>query len=477
MVAKDTEGAPGATSPTPWPRPNNPEVWMFQAAVLRGQGKRDEALAAFDKVLALKPAHRTAHIEKAYIEIGQGKFAAAKADIDAANKTSPGNLLVTYTQALLDFTQGKNAAARDSLQKVLRSAPTTCRASCWPAPSSSNLVRIQQAEVHLRKYLSSRSEQPVRAQAAGPDPAQGAHPNDAVATLAPLLKAPTQDAAVCWRWPASRTCRRANSTRPSPTSKRRSRWRPKRPALYTSLGLSRSARATGQGVTDLEKATALDPKSTQAGTALVQVQLRLKHYDKALAAVQARAAAARQRRRAEPERRRVPGQGRPRECPRRVRQGGVAAAELFAGVGNLAQLDLQDGKPDAAKQRLEAFLAKRCQEPRRHDGAGRAGDAAGQASRRGHDLARESQQRPTRRRSRRRCAGRALPAHQAAAEVADAGAQVPDRQPTNPDLLDMLGQAQLANNDAGRARNLQQTGQRDCRNRRRRRCAWPLPTR
>ncbi|UUZ56798.1 tetratricopeptide repeat protein [Massilia sp. H-1] len=103
--------------------PKNPDVWMYKGMLAYRLGKQEEALAAYDQVLKLKPDHRSAHIEKAYLEIGMAKFDAAKADIDAAHKSNPGSLIVTYTQALLDFTQGKNEAAMESVQKVLRGVP------------------------------------------------------------------------------------------------------------------------------------------------------------------------------------------------------------------------------------------------------------------------------------------------------------------------------------------------------------------
>ncbi|MDR8085194.1 hypothetical protein, partial [Acinetobacter baumannii] len=69
------------------------------------------------------PDHRTAHIERANIEIGRGKFDAAKVEVEAAEKNSPGSLLVVYTRAMFEFSQGKHAAAKESLQKILKVAP------------------------------------------------------------------------------------------------------------------------------------------------------------------------------------------------------------------------------------------------------------------------------------------------------------------------------------------------------------------
>jgi putative PEP-CTERM system TPR-repeat lipoprotein len=447
MVAKDTEGAGRYIADAMTRAPKDPEVWMFQAAVLQSQGKRDEALAALDKVLALKPAHPTAHIEKAYIEIGQGKYDAAKADIDAANKTSPGNLLAVYSQALLDFTQGKNAAARDSLQKVLRSAPEHMPSILLAGAVELELGSIQQAEVHLRKYLSSDPNNMYARKLLAQTQLKGGNPNDAVATLEPLMKAPTQDAHLLAV--AGETYMQARKFDQAIVYFEKAiALAPKTPALYTSLGLSRiSAGQQEQGVTDLEKAVALDPKSTQAGTALAQVQLRLKHYDKALAAAQA----LEQQQPGSAEVQNLKGgiylaQGN-RANARAAFDKAVSLQPTFLpAVGNLAQLDVQDGKPEAAKQRLEAVLAK---------DAKNLGAMTALA-----ELA-ISQKRPDEATTWLEKANAASP--DAIAPALRLGAHyLRTKQPqksltlarkyqtahaTNPELLDMLGQSQLATGD------------------------------
>lgn len=359
MVSKDTESAGRYMADAMARAPKDPEVWMFQAAVLQSQGKRDEAIAALDKVLELKPTHPTAHIEKAYIEIGLGKYDAAKADIDAANKISPGNLLVVYSQALLDFTQGKYPAARESLQKVLRSAPEHMPSILLAGAVELELGSIQQAEVHLRKYLSNDPNNMYARKLLAQTQLKGANPNDAVATLEPLLKTPSQDAHLLAV--AGEAYMQARKFDQAITYFEKAvALAPKTPALYSSLGLSRlGAGQQEQAVKDLEKAVALDPKSTQAGTALAQVQLRLKHYDKALAAAQA----LEQQQPGSAEVQSLKGsiylaQGN-RANARAAFDKAVSLQPTFLpAVGSLAQLDLQDGKPDAAKARLEAVLTK-----------------------------------------------------------------------------------------------------------------------
>jgi putative PEP-CTERM system TPR-repeat lipoprotein len=171
--------------------PKNPEVFMTYGTMLRLGGKPDQALAAFDSALKLKPDHRNAHIEKAYVEISRGKYAEAQKEIDAAEKSSPGALLVTYTRALNDFSQGKFAAAQESLQKVLRVAPDHPPSVLLAGASELNLNAYQQAEQHLRKYLESNPNDIYARKLLAQTLLRSSQPADAAAALEPALKGAT----------------------------------------------------------------------------------------------------------------------------------------------------------------------------------------------------------------------------------------------------------------------------------------------
>jgi len=72
---RDLDGASRLIEEAVAKNPNSPDVFMARGAMLNGQGKREEALAAFAQALKLNPNHRSAHIERASIEIGMKKFA------------------------------------------------------------------------------------------------------------------------------------------------------------------------------------------------------------------------------------------------------------------------------------------------------------------------------------------------------------------------------------------------------------------
>ncbi|MEO7494737.1 MAG: XrtA/PEP-CTERM system TPR-repeat protein PrsT [Massilia sp.] len=337
----------------------NPEAWMFKGMLLRGKGKPEEALVAYDQALLLKPEHRTAHIEKAYTEIGLGKFDAAKADLDAARKLAPGNLVITYTQALLDFTQGKNAVALESLQKVLRVAPEHMPSILLAGAVELNLGSIQQAEKHLRKYVEAFPANLYARKLLAQALLKSSQPADAAAALAPALKEPSEDpqllALAGQSYIQSKDYDKATSY-----FEKASALAPKTAALHTSLGLAKLGQGDkAKAVSELELAASLDPKSPNAGIALVQTELSLKHFDKALVAAE-------NLEKQQPDNPQVQNlkggvylsMADPVKARAAFEKAVALQATFYPAVANLAQLDMREGKPAAAKARMQALLDK-----------------------------------------------------------------------------------------------------------------------
>jgi putative PEP-CTERM system TPR-repeat lipoprotein len=337
----------------------NPEVWMFRGAMQRFAGKPDEALAAYDKALALEPQHRTAHIEKAYIEISRGKFPEAKTEIDAADKSAPGSLLVTYTRGLYEFSQGKFAAAEEAVQKVLKNAPEHMPSVLLAGASEMNLGSTQQAEQHLRKYLESNPSDVYARKLLAQTLLKSAQPADAVAALAPVLKDSSQDPQLLALAGESYMQVR-DFDKASVYLEKAAALAPKAAALHTSLGLSRLGQGDqAKGLSELELATTLDPKSAQATMALVQTEMNLKHYDKALVAAQA----LEKQQPDNPQVYNLKGavylvKGDKANARAAFEKAVALQPTFFPAISNLSRLDLQDNKPEAAKQRFEKLLEK-----------------------------------------------------------------------------------------------------------------------
>lgn len=359
MLNQDVAGAERLLADALAKDAKNPDVWMAQGSMLRFKNKPDEAVAAYDEVLKLKPNHRDAFIEKAYVEIGRGKFPSAKVAVEGAEKAAPGNLLVVYVRALYEFSQGKYAVAQESLQKILKVAPDHMPTLLLAGASEMNLGAVQQAEQHLRKYLESNPDNVYARKLLAQTLLKSSQPADAAAALAPALKDDTQDAQLLALAGQSHMQVR-DFGKASDYLEKAAELAPKAAGVRTSLGLSKLAQGDqARGLKELELATTLDPKSAEAGIALLQTQMGLKQYDKALETV----AALEKQQPDNPQVHNMKGaiyHGKGDIAKARAALDKAVALQptFMAAVANLARLDLQENKPDAAKGRFLKVLEK-----------------------------------------------------------------------------------------------------------------------
>ncbi|MDB5976219.1 MAG: prsT [Nevskia sp.] len=355
----DTDGASRFAEQAVAANPNNSAVLLFKGILLRSLDKSEEAGAALSQAIKLQPDFVAARLERASIAIGAGQFDAAKADIDAAKKAAPNSLSPIYSQAVLDFARGNYAAANDSLLKVLKSAPEHMPAILLAGAVDLNLGSLKQAEQHLKKYLEAFPDNAYARKLLAQVQIQNSQPAAAVATLSPIMKAGAQDVQVLTMAGQS-SMQVQDFAKASQYFEQATAMAPNKAPLHTSLGVARIQQGDhAEGIIELERATALDPKSEPAGIVLVRTELSLKHYDKALAAAKALVAA------------------QPANADLRILEGSVhlakgdlaaarasfeKAASLqpnqFDPVMNLARMEVAANQPDAAKQRLAAFLDK-----------------------------------------------------------------------------------------------------------------------
>lgn len=447
LVNRDGEAAERYALEATTKDANNPEVWMFRGGMLRATGKPDEAIKAFDKVLALRPQDRSANVEKAYIRIEQGKYAEARAEIEAGRKAAPSSLAVTHAQALVDYTEGKYPAARESLQKILKSAPEHLPSILLSGAVELNLGSNQQAEAYLRKYLASDPNNLYARKLLAQALLKGSQPGDAVAALAPALDNTNDPQLLALAGESYMQAR--DFGKATAYFEKAAKLAPDAAVVHTSLGLSRLSQGdNAKAIDELERAAELDPKSPRALTALVQAELGLKHYDKALAAVS-------KLEQAQPEN----PQTQNLKASVHLAKGDVPAARaafekalqlqptFFPAAANLAQLDLREQKPDAARKRFEALLEK----DKKNFGAMAALADLAMLQQKPDEattwLEKAQAENPD-----------AIPAvlklgtHYLATQQQQKALTLARKfqasNPSSPDLLDLLGQAQLANDDA-----------------------------
>lgn len=268
-------------------QPRSTEALMFEADLLRAEQRHDDAFATYDKVVAIIPQHRSAHIEKAYMAVGLGRYDMAQAELNAASKLAPGSVLVVYTQALLDYSRGRPEAARDSLHKVLRVAPEHMPSVLLAGAVSLKLGSDYLAEHHLRHYLEVHPDNVAARKMLATALLGTGHGQQAMGVLEPALKASGKDVELLSI--AGQTHLQARRfDRAVDLFGQASALDPSSAGLRTSLGLSRLGQGDNtKAVSELLAATELDRDSAEAAMALIRTELQLEHLDGALHAAEA----------------------------------------------------------------------------------------------------------------------------------------------------------------------------------------------
>ena len=339
--------------------PKNAESWMLMGNLQRAQGKIKEALVAYDKALEAKPNHRSAHIEKAYLHIGSNDLAAAKADIDAARKVDAGSLNITYAQALLDYTSGKNVEARDSLQKVLKVAPEHMPSVLLAGAVELRLDSLEQSGRHLRHYLEANPNNVYARKLLAQVLLKQNQPAEATKVLSPALKEDSKDAQLLALTGQSYLQAR-DFAKASSYLEQASALAPEAAAIRTSLGMARIGEGNvNQAIDELKRATTLAPKSLEAGFALIQTHISRGQLDQAMTAALALE-------KEQPQSAAV--QGIKGDIYMRMKDTRNARASLekslslqpgfFPAAAGLAQMDMAEKNVAAAKSRFTTLLTK-----------------------------------------------------------------------------------------------------------------------
>ncbi|MES2321395.1 MAG: XrtA/PEP-CTERM system TPR-repeat protein PrsT [Pseudomonadota bacterium] len=339
--------------------PANTDALLFKGDLQRAQGQHDAALATYQQVLKINPVHRSAHVEKAYLLISMGKFQPAQAELDAAMAITPGAVLVHYTQALLDFSQGKYAAANESMLKVLKVAPDHMPSLLLAGSIDLSLGSNHQAEHHLRQYLEKNPDNVFARKMLATALLRTGHTPDALTVLEPALKVTRQDpqllAMIGGTYMQARDFSKAGDF-----FEEASKLDPNAASLRTSLAMSKLGRGEHvQAISDLQMATRLDAKSQHAGMTLVKTQLSLGQVDKAHESLLALE-------KAQPDNAAVQDLkglvylGKQDRAQARASFARALALQpsYFPAAANLAQIDVGAGDVAAARKQVLAFLEK-----------------------------------------------------------------------------------------------------------------------
>ena len=338
--------------------PGDPDCLRFKGDVLRIEGKPDAALAAYRAILALHPHNAQARVDVAGVLINQGKFADARTELRAARKVSPGRLSVVYAQAMLDYREAKYAAATESLQQILHGAPDYYPAILLLGAVASATGTNQLAEQYVQKFLAAYPGHLHATKLMGALHLRANNHAAALALVTPLLAENPGDVDLLTLTGEARM-RARHFGQAADYFERASTLRPPTSSLHTAAALGRLGNGEHErALAELERAAVLDIKLPRTGTLLVLGYLRAGAANKALDAVRSME---------------KQGDG---ALVQNLKGGVFMARQDVAGarasfaralahdplylpaLDNLAQLDILEKRPKAAKKRYEAALMR-----------------------------------------------------------------------------------------------------------------------
>jgi putative PEP-CTERM system TPR-repeat lipoprotein len=425
--------------------PAQPEALALKAELLLAQGEFEPAKRVLAELVKAQPANGQARFALVSLLIDTKGFAEARSELDAMKKAVPGDLRSLYLEALLEFRQGNLAKAKEAIQQVLRVAPDHAPSQLLAGIIELQLKAYGTAEDQLRRVVARQPENIVARRALAATYLSAGQPAKAEEALEPALKRAPDDP-VLLRLAGEAALARGDYARASQFYERAATREKGDAALRTRLAQARFA--TGdvtEGLKDLEAASAIDAGQYQADLALILAHLRKRDYDKALAAV----ATLEKKQPANPLTYNVKGGVYLAKGDRKnARASFDKALELqfdyLPAAANLARLDLLEKRPEAARKRFEAIIARAPQNDQAILGLAEVQAATGAP----HQevvatVDRAVKANPTSVRARLASISVQLQARDAKAAVAAARAAA-TALPESPQILEALGRAQVA---------------------------------
>jgi len=173
--------------------PNNPQLWTLQGIALASKGDSKEALTAFQQALKISPNNVAALAGAAQIEYQAGNQSAVPL-LNHLLQLRPGDPTGHAMLAVLDYRQGNCAAAVAHFEKAGQLLDSQLDALHAFAACLVRLKRLDEAATTLQRAVALQPDAPRERDLLASIQLMAHKPQDALATLEPLLQASERDA-------------------------------------------------------------------------------------------------------------------------------------------------------------------------------------------------------------------------------------------------------------------------------------------
>jgi putative PEP-CTERM system TPR-repeat lipoprotein len=339
--------------------PSSRDALLLKGDLLLASQKDKQAVQAYEKAIELRPRSVRVYLVLVPVLLRQGDIAGAGAKVDALKKLAPRAMATLYLDALVAYKRGDRARAREAIEGVVKIAPGYVPALLLAGAIAHDASNYGAAESYLRQVVTATPNEPYPRRLLVSTYLRTGQIQQAQEALDQLLQLAPNDAATLRLagevYLANREVAKAANYFEKALS-----LDPKNALTRMRLGEAHLAAGDTQlGVQDLEAAAAADASQYAADVALLVLHLSRKELDKAQKAADSLA----KKQPDNPVTYNLTGllklakkdQAGARSSFQRALQ---LQPNYFPAARNLAILDVLDGKPDAAKQRYEAVLAK-----------------------------------------------------------------------------------------------------------------------
>lgn len=326
---------------------------LLQAGTGEGGG-REAATEAYRKALALDARLVPAHASLIAVHLATRNTEEAFKQWQQMRALLPGHPYTRFYEAVLALQRGEPHKAREIAQQLVRGAPENARLHLLAGQAELGTGGLLQAEGHFNKAVLLAPGLPEPRRALVQAYLQMGQPKRALEQLAPLIGPRSKDAEAITL--AGRGHLMTGDTRAAEAAFARvAELSPGQSGLHTGMALAQLGKGqTEAGLAALE-AAARGEAGTDADLALISARLQRKQFPAALAAIDALE-------------RKVPGlplpdllrgriallQGQRAEARTRWEAALARSPQFLPALTALAELDIAEGKPDAARARIAA---------------------------------------------------------------------------------------------------------------------------
>lgn len=339
--------------------PKFAEAFFLKAALLESDNKPDDAAKIYRQILANDPSQFRAHLAIGSQQLKKGDTDAADQSFQAAEKIAGKTPLVMYSRGTLELQRGKLDAASSAFLEVLRVAPDHLPTLLAYAMTNHGQGNYEQSINYSGKVLGVVPGNLVATKILVSSKLKRGDVQGALETLnAHMAKYQSDSRLLALAGDAY--LQAGDYIKAMSFLDKAAKLEPGNAEIKTRQAAGHLAMGnSSEALIDLEAAVSLSEKPGQADLALVTLHLKSKQYDQALLAINQlekklpnnpvthnlRAAA-------------LLGKQDQDGARKALLQALAIDPKFFPAAANLARLDMQDKKPEAARKRFESILAQ-----------------------------------------------------------------------------------------------------------------------